>query len=330
MAKWKQVFGPVVSRRLGISLGIDPIPYKTCNLDCIYCECGKTTRFQMERKSFVDPQVILDQVAAAIEENKHIDYITFSGSGEPTLNKDIGYLIRRLKEMTGIPVAVITNATLLHLKEVRDELSAADIVLPSLDAVTSSTFEKIDIPHRDLNVNTIIEGIKTFKDEFNGPIWLEVFLAEGMNDSEQDIDDLYKVIKDISPQLVQLNTLDRPPAYNSARPVSRKKMEEIVKKWHDLPVEIVKKIKKRDEITAFSENLEQNILNTINRRPLTIDDLEVLTGKDRSELFKYIDVLEKEKKIKPQIVGDRVFYAPPYFENLRKRTPRRSDEKETS
>ncbi|MCP5050564.1 MAG: radical SAM protein [bacterium] len=323
MAKWKKVFGPVVSRRLGISLGIDPIPYKTCNLDCIYCECGKTTRFVVDRQRFGDPQDILDQVREAIEENQHIDYITFSGSGEPTLNKDLGMLIRRIKEMTGIPVAVITNATLLHLKEVREELSAADIVLPSLDAVTAGTFERVDVPHNDLKLDTIIQGLKVFKKEFNGPLWLEVFLSKGMNDSKEDLDDLYRVIKEISPDLVQLNTLDRPPAYDSALPVDREVLEEIVEKWHDLPVEIVNRIKKRDEITAFSENLEKNILNTINRRPLTIEDLEVLTGKDRVELFKYIDILEKEKKVAARIVGDRIFYAPPYFENLRKQTSRR-------
>jgi wyosine [tRNA(Phe)-imidazoG37] synthetase (radical SAM superfamily) len=309
MAKIKYVFGPVASRRLGISLGLDIIPYKTCTLDCVYCECGKTTVLTLERKRFMDPQIVLDQIEAVIKGDKHIQYITFSGSGEPTLNKDIGWMIHGIKQMTDIPVAILTNGTLLHMKEVRKDIADADLVLPSLDAVTPAAFKRINKHHEGLDIDTYINGIKTFRKEFNGPVWLEVFIAKGINDSEEEIDHTYRVVKEIDPDLVQLNSLDRPPAYKDIQPVDRKFLEAVAKKWQDLPVEIVNRVKKREEITAFSSNLENNILNTIQRRPLTIDDLEALTGKDRSELFKYIDVLEKEKKVRPKIVGDRIFYA---------------------
>lgn len=314
------VFGPVASRRLGISLGIDVIPYKTCTLDCIYCECGKTTNLTVERQSFAHPDTILEQIKEAIAHDPHesIEYITFAGSGEPTLNKDIGRIIDGIKTMTNIPVAMLTNGTLLHRQEVRDEISGCHMVCPSLDAATPDAFAKINHPHPSLckagptDIRTIINGMMDFRKEFNGLIWLEVFITKGINDNEIELAALHEAIKEIRPDKVQLNSLDRPPAYENILPVDMDTLESIKSDWQDLPmeVEIIKRIRRREEIRAFSRNLENNILNTIERRPLTIEDLEAITNKHRLELFKYIDVLEKEKKIKPTIVGDKIFFAP--------------------
>ena len=307
----RHIFGPVPSRRLGISLGVDIIPYKTCTLDCVYCECGKTTDLRIERKRFVDPKIILDEIKKTVSDDKHIEYITFSGSGEPTLNKDIGEIIRGIKKITDIPAAVLTNGTLLYLKEVREDLMKADVVLPSLDAVTPHVFSKINRPHKGLSIDLIIDGLITFRNEYSGEIWLEVFIAKDINDSHKELNQIYQAIQKIRPNKVQLNSLDRPPACDNIQPVEINILENIVEKWRDLPVEveIIKRIRKREEIASFSKNLENNILNTINRRPLTIEDLEALTGKNKLELFKYIDVLEKEKKIQAQIVGDKIFYS---------------------
>ena len=306
----KHVFGPVASRRLGISLGVDIIPYKTCSLDCIYCECGRTTDLTIQRKHYIDPQIILDEIKEIIAAEKHIEYITFSGSGEPTLNKDIGKIILAIKAMTSIPIAVLTNGTLLFLKEVRDEIIDADVVLPSLDAVSAGIFSRINRPHPQLNIDSIIQGLVDFRKEFKGEIWLEVFIAKGINDSERELAKLYRTVKKIQPHRVQLNSLDRPPALEGIQPADMETLERIQEQWGDLTVEIIKRIRRREEIAAFSFNLENNILNTIKRRPLTIDDLETLSGKHRLEIFKYIDVLEKEKKVSPKIVGDKIFYSP--------------------
>lgn len=310
MTNISHVFGPVASRRLGISLGVDIIPFKTCTLDCIYCECGKTTRLTLERKPFAAPAVILEEIREVVQDDQHIEYITFSGSGEPTLNSGLGEIIRGIKQITAIPVAVLTNGTLLHLEDVRNDLALADLVLPSLDAVTPEVFAKVNRHHKDLDINAVIQGLKLFASTFEGRIWLEVFIAKNINDSAEELDKIYRVIKEINPHKVQLNSLDRPPAYEGIEPVGRETLDNILERWQDLPVEIVKRIRKREEITAFSRNLENNILNTIKRRPLTITDLEALTGKHRLELFKYIDVLEKEKKVYPKIVGDQIFFAP--------------------
>lgn len=306
----KYVFGPVPSRRLGISLGVDIIPYKTCTLDCLYCECGKTSELTLERKRFVDPGVVLEQIKEAIEGEKYIDYITFSGAGEPTLSIDIGEIIARIKRMTDIPVAVLTNGTLLYLEEVRRDLAQADLVLPSLDAITSSVFHKINRPHKNLDIDRITQGLIDFGKEYKGKIWLEVFIAKGINDNPDELNKIYEIAKKINPDKLQLNSLDRPPAYQEVQAVNFETLEHLVKEWKGLQVEITTRTKRREEIVSFSKNLENNILNTIKRRPLTVEDLETLTGKNRGEVFQYIDILEKEKKIKAQVIEDKIFYAP--------------------
>lgn len=301
-------FGPVPSRRLGISLGVDITPYKTCTLDCVYCECGKSTNLTIKRDCFVGTEKVLAEIREKVSGDKRIEYITFSGSGEPTLHCDIGGIIRGIKEMTDTPIAVLTNGTLLYMEDVRRDLMGADLILPSLDAVTPEVFERINRPNKDLDINRVIGGLIQFSREYTGKIWLEVFVAKGVNDSWEELGKIYEVIKQVNPDRVQLNSLDRPPAYEDIMPVGMKKLEEICEKWSDLPVEIIKRIKKREEISSFNSNLESNILNTLARRPLTIGDLEALTGKHRLELFKYIDVLEREKKIHAQIVVDKIFY----------------------
>ncbi|MEN8155086.1 MAG: radical SAM protein [Acidobacteriota bacterium] len=306
----KHLFGPVPSRRLGISLGVDIIPFKTCSLDCIYCECGRTTNHTIKRQRFFSPDIIKDEMEEFLKDNVHLDYITFSGSGEPTLNCDIGALIKDIKKKTNTPVAVLTNGTLLYDKNVREDLAEADLILPSLDAISENVFKKINRPAEGLDTEKMIRGLSEFRKIYKGDIWLEVFISHGINDSEEELLKLYETIKKIGPERVQLNSLDRPPAYKGAEPVNIKFLEKIKKNWSDLAVEIIKRTKIREEISSFSKNLENSIINTINRRPLTLEDLMSLTGKSRLELLKYIDVLEKDKKIEPKIVEDKIFYSP--------------------
>jgi wyosine [tRNA(Phe)-imidazoG37] synthetase (radical SAM superfamily) len=305
----KIVFGPVPSRRLGISLGIDIVPFKTCTLNCIYCECGNTNRLTLKRRHFIDVPLLLDQMDETLKNLNHVDYITFSGSGEPTLNKDIGIMISEIKKRTSIPLAVLTNGTLLFRDDVVGDLLGADVVLPSLDAVSNNVFSKINRPHPELELDKIIRGLIHFRKIYTGQIWLEIFVVKSVNDHDRELSELYRIIKEIGPDKVQLNSLDRPPADPLAQPVEIGALEAIMRKWKDLPVEIVKRIRRREEISAFSKNLESTILNTVTRRPLMIEDLVRLTGKSRLEILKYIDVLEREKKVFPKIVGENIFYA---------------------
>ncbi len=304
----RHVFGPVPSRRLGISLGVDIIPFKTCSLDCLYCECGRTTLRTIERQSFFPPRRVLDELQAILPGIPHLDFITFSGSGEPTLNSDLGWLIGGIRGLSTAPIAVLTNGTLLSRADVRRELLGADVVLPSLDAALAAGFARINQPAPGLDVGCIVAGMEAFRREYAGKIWLEVFILKGVNDGEADIAALGAALCRIRPDKVQLNTLDRPPAYPGVESADFALLESVRRNWSGLPVEIIKRAGRREEIPAFSSNLENSLLNTIRRRPLTIDDLRTLTGKSEEDLRRYLEVLETEKKVKPVIEGGRIFY----------------------
>ena len=304
----QHIFGPVPSRRLGISLGLDVIPFKTCSLDCLYCECGPTNHLTIERQSFFPPALLLNELQSVLPNIPHLDYITFSGSGEPTLNADLGWLIEEIKKLSTFPVAVLTNGTLMYLDDVRNEVRLADVILPSLDAATVAAFAGINQPHSGLDLKRIIAGLAALRNEFPGKIWLEIFIVKGVNDQEKEIAALHKALLRIKPHKIQLNTLDRPPAYAGIESADFAALERIRDQWSDLPVEIIKRTNRRKEILAFSRNLENSLLNTIRRRPLTIGDLVALTGKQENELRQYLDVLEKEKKIKAVIQGEKIFY----------------------
>lgn len=290
------IYGPVPSRRLGFSLGIDIIPFKTCSFNCIYCQLGPTPKQTFKRKVYYPTSEILAQVKKVLSSGKRIDYITFSGSGEPTLNPAIGKLIREIKKMTDIPVAVLTNSSLLSLKSVREALKAADLVVPSLDAATQNILDKINRPHRPLKMEKIIEGLKEFRKEFKGDIWLEVMLVKGVNDSPAHLRKLKKVIEEIKPDKIQLNTVVRPPAEKSAKSLSFVEME-AVRKIMGGKCEIISEFEKKEQKPP-SENLEILLLSMIQRRPVTLADLSASIGKHKNEIIKYLNFLLNKGKIK--------------------------------
>jgi len=208
------VYGPVPSRRLGQSLGVDAIPFKTCNLNCVYCQLGRTKPLSHERRDFSPAGQILAQLRSALETHKpgEVDHVTFVGQGEPTLCSSLGWLIRQVKGMTDIPVAVITNGSLLYRIEVREELSAADVVMPSLDAADPETFRRINRPWPKLRIDEIIEGMIAFRETFGGKLWVEVMLVRGLNDDEARLVRLRDALCRIRPAKVQINVPIRPPA----------------------------------------------------------------------------------------------------------------------
>jgi wyosine [tRNA(Phe)-imidazoG37] synthetase (radical SAM superfamily) len=290
------IYGPVPSRRLGFSLGIDIIPFKICSLNCIYCQLGHTTNKTIQRKEYFSLSEILSQIKKKISSGQRIDYITFSGSGEPTLNTALGKLIREIKKFTSIPVAVLTNGTLLSRKSVRDALMDADLIVPSLDAASQEIFVKVNRPHPSLKLKEIIEGLRKFRQEFKGSIWLEIMLVKGVNDSPSHIKKLKEAIAKIKPDKVQLNTVIRPPAERHARPLNPKSLEEI-KKILGKNCEIIVEFD-REAQKSISENLEGAILSLIQRRPATLADISNSLGKHKNEIIKYLNFLLQEGKIK--------------------------------
>lgn len=183
----KYVFGPVPSRRLGRSLGIDTIPLKTCNWNCVYCQLGRSRPLKNKRQVYVPPERILADVELALTPHKpgEIDWVTFVGSGEPALHIDLGWLIRKVKELTPLPVAVITNGSLLYLPEVREELSAADAILPTLDAGNARLYHKLNRPYPDITYKRLVDGLIAFRKEYRGKFCVEVMLVRGLNDTEE-------------------------------------------------------------------------------------------------------------------------------------------------
>lgn len=306
---YKYLFGPVPSRRLGMSLGIDLVPHKVCSLNCIYCECGPTTRLTIERKEYVPYNEVIEELKNHLGNNPAPDYITFSGSGEPTLNSRIGDILKFIKQnYPDIPVAVLTNGTLLNNKQVRTEILDADLVLPSLDVASDLFFRKINRPFHSLNIEDYINGLCEFRKEYQGKIWLEVLIIPGYNDSKQDLILLKETFKKIQPESIQLNTLDRPGVVPGIKAAGKEELEQIADFWGLDNVEIIAAVPERKEIKSFRDDIESAILETIFRRPCTIDDLAKILGLHIDEINKYLDVLEADNKIKSVQQERGVFY----------------------
>jgi wyosine [tRNA(Phe)-imidazoG37] synthetase (radical SAM superfamily) len=210
----KHVFGPVPSRRLGQSLGIDPIPLKTCNWNCVYCQLGRTSPLTNERKDYFPPEEIAVEVREALEAHQpgEIDWVTFVGSGETLLCASTGRLLRQVKGITDLPLAVITNGSLLYLPKVRQELDAADAVLPTLDAGTAGLYRRINRPHPVITFERLVAGLIAFREEYRGKLWVEVMLVRGMNDTPQALTDIAQVLQKVRPDAVHINLPARPPA----------------------------------------------------------------------------------------------------------------------
>ncbi len=208
------VYGPIPSRRLGKSLGIDPIPLKTCNWNCVYCQLGRSMPLTNERREYAPRQAILDEVAAVLKRHRpgEIDFVSFVGSGEPTLNSELGWLIRQVKALTPIPIAVITNGVLLHMPEVRADLAAADVVMPTLSAGSPAIYKRIHRPHPAATYARLVEGLLAFRSQYRGRLWVEVMLLAGINDTTEALHDLAAVIRRIAPDEVHVVIPDRPPA----------------------------------------------------------------------------------------------------------------------
>jgi wyosine [tRNA(Phe)-imidazoG37] synthetase (radical SAM superfamily) len=302
----KYTFGPVPSRRLGLSLGVDVIPKKLCSLDCVYCEVGVTDKRGVARKEYLPAAEILAEVKEVIAEYPDLDHITISGSGEPTLNSKIGDIIRGIKSMTSVPVAVLTNGTLLDNPEVRRDLMEADIVSPSLDAVSTDVFEKVDRPNPKLRIDTIIDGMKAFRKEYKGRMWIEILFVKGMNDHDEEVYKMKQVIDEIRPERIHLNTVIRPPAYAIAQPVEEKRLKEIQKILGERS-EIIgtpKITHKTGEHHIDSET----VLALLKRRAMTVAQMTESLTLHQDEIIASLNQLHQEKCLKSYVYQGEKYY----------------------
>jgi wyosine [tRNA(Phe)-imidazoG37] synthetase (radical SAM superfamily) len=306
---YRYLFGPVPSRRLGISLGIDLVPMKTCSLNCIYCECGRTTKLTVSRREYIALGAVEAELDHYFSHHPPPDVFTFSGSGEPTLHAGIGDLIGFVRQrQPAVPLAVLTNGTLLYDPQVREELKSADLVMPSLDAATTAVFKKLNRPHPRLNLDRIVDGLVCFRQEFEGRMWLEVFIVPGLNDTEPELAALKQAIEKMAPDRIQLNTLDRPGTVASVRAASAEELKRILEFWQLPNASVIAKATVRKESVAYREDIESAILETIARRPCTNQDLASILGLHTTEINKYLDALEGSQTIRSVRQARGVFY----------------------
>ena len=268
------LFGPVNSRRLGRSLGADLVPRKTCPFDCIYCEVGPTTCKTLERREY-HTEDIIREVRAWVDRGETVDFITLTGSGEPTLNLGLGRIMEAVKAMTAIPVAVLTSGALLSDAKVRRELAAADVILPSLDAGREETFQIINRPAPGFTLGRLIQGLEALRREYSGQVWLEVLILQGINDDEPELRALKEIIQGLAPDKVQLNTAVRPGVEAYARPVSSQELADIAAYLWDGAEVIASFHGSPAPAEAVSDS---RFLEILSRRPMTAPDLAQALG----------------------------------------------------
>jgi wyosine [tRNA(Phe)-imidazoG37] synthetase (radical SAM superfamily) len=289
-------------------LGLDLVPYKVCSYDCVYCQVGRTKEKTIERKPYVQIESVIGQVHQKLKEGVAPDYITLGGSGEPTLNSEIGSLIHEIKRISEIPVAVLTNGSLLSNSEVRDSLVEADAVLPSLDAHNQEGFETINRPHPKINFETMVEGLIAFRKAYPGDIWLEVFVLDGINATESDAIHFKRWIEEMNPQKVHINTAVRPTAEIYANQASLESMARFCK--------IIGK--KAEVIAPFKDAkkheggiaVEEELLKLLTRRPCTLEDISSGLDVHENEVLKHIELLVRKHMVEAVKRGNVVYYQP--------------------
>lgn len=258
---YKHVFGPVPSRRLGISLGVDLVKPKSCNMNCVFCECGATPKLADKRESFKDIKEVESEIKSVLKDVKP-DYITFSGSGEPTLSKDLGEIINWIKDNTDANVCLITNSLLLNDDEVINEVLRADLIIPTLNSVDDEIFHKINRPSKDIHISMVMSGLQKLSAVYNGKIYLETFIIEGLNDGEEHIKKMSEFLKTIKFTKIQLNSLARKGAERWVKPASIKVLNSVKKIFIENGinnVEIVKELSERKEKIEMEEDLIENM-----------------------------------------------------------------------
>lgn len=300
------VFGPVPSRRLGYSLGVDVVPHKLCPYDCVYCQIGTTTCKSTQRGEFVPLQEVLDEIQEVLDSGVVPDYITISGSGEPTLYSRLGELVDGIRKFSTIPTAVITNGALLSDAQVRLELMNVDLVMPSLDAGNEAVWRAVNRPGIEMSYDAMVAGLESFSREYRGTLWLEILFVEGFGDPEKTVEQLKPVLARVKPQRIQLNTVVRPPAESSARPVSRAVLEKMARRLGPHAEVIVPFEKERAQ--PVSADLTGEILGLLARRPCTAADIAAGLGQPEKVVGATLDTMKAQGTVTAKSVDGREYF----------------------
>jgi wyosine [tRNA(Phe)-imidazoG37] synthetase (radical SAM superfamily) len=299
-------YGPVPSRRLGLSLGVDIVPAKICTLDCIYCQIGRTTRSSIVRQDFLDIGAVLAELAAKLKAGLKADFITIGGSGEPTLNSRLGDLIDGIRRLTDIRVAILTNGTLLYRADVRAECAKADVVCPTLDAADKAVFEAVHRPTPGITIEKLVSGLEQFRREYSGQIWLEVFLVAGVNTEAEQIEKLKGLILRIRPDKVHLNTAVRPPAESGVQAAPAATLDAIARQiGGNCEVIGAPPAAARDE---HCRRGEADVMSVLKRRPCSVEDISTGLAMNRHEVLKHLTHLQSLGVVTIERRGDITYF----------------------
>ncbi len=300
------VFGPVPSRRLGRSLGIDLVPFKTCTYDCIYCQLGRTTHKTVDRAEYVPLDAVVAEVSRKLKEGPAPDYVTLSGSGEPTLHSRLAEVISAIKRVTTTPVAVLTNGSLFWQAEVREALNEADLVVPSLDAGSPALFQRVNRPHPEVTFERMVAGLQEFRREFAKQIWLEVFLLEGLTAIPTELVRIAEIAATISPDRLQLNSVARPPAEDYARGVSLQTLRGYAGAFGER-AEVIMDYEPATQ-GEQSHADEEEVTALLRRRPCRVEDLAQGLGLHRNEVLKYLGHLLRAGEVTGAVAHGYTYY----------------------
>jgi wyosine [tRNA(Phe)-imidazoG37] synthetase (radical SAM superfamily) len=306
MAKKRNIFGPVPSRRFGRSLGVDLTPHKTCSLDCVFCQLGRTTDKTINREEYVPTQDVIQEIDEWIKTEEEADYITLSGSGEPTLHLHFGEVLRSIRDKSTIPAVLLTNGTLLYLPEVRDAASHADIVKVSLSAWDQASYGRVNRPHPQLKFHQLVEGQKAFRRQFRGELWMEVFLVQGMNSSPSEVSRIASLAGEIKPDRIQLNTAVRPPAEGFAESLSMERMLSLCHLFYPNAEVIAEFELEKDSKMQINK---ETVLSMLRRRPCTASQIASVFGMHINEVAKYLGNLMSSGQIREERRNNTLYYA---------------------
>jgi wyosine [tRNA(Phe)-imidazoG37] synthetase (radical SAM superfamily) len=304
--QYKHLFGPVPSRRFGRSLGIDLIPFKTCSFDCVFCQLGRTTERTVERREYVPVAEVIAELEDWLGGGGAADYITLAGSGEPTLHTEFGRVIDFVRAKAGIPVALLTNGSLLSDPEVREQAARAQVVKVSLSAWDQASLEQVNRPAHGIQFERLVEGQRLFREQFRGELWMEVFLVWGMNTTSEDVARIAKLAKTVRPDRIQLNTAVRPPCEEYVVAVPGERLAELAGLF-DPPAEVIAEYH-GDLLTGTQAN-ETGIRDMLERRPCTIGQICQLFGLHRNEAAKYLGKLTREGQVSMVRRNGEAYYA---------------------
>lgn len=302
------VYGPVPSRRLGASLGVDVVPLKVCSYGCTYCQLGPTQTLTTRRRAFYPVRTILSQVARRLQDGPFPDVVTIAGSGEPTLFSGLGELVKGLRDLTHLPVVLLTNGSLFSRVAVRREARGVDLLLPSLDAGDEQTFQRVNRPAAGLTLAGVVDGLARFRAQFAGKIWLEVMLLAGITDTPESVAPIARLARRLAPDRIQLNTPVRPTFEFDAAPVSPRRLERLARLFEPAAEIIAEWQPQVGRQVGGSSEAEADVLSLLQRRPCTLDDIAAGLALHPNEIVKALGRLQREGMVHRVMLRGRVFW----------------------